>query len=65
MVKKNLWIPRDEAEALRTKAFLERRSEAEIIRQGLRGVLGLDPEGAAVDADDERGQAAWRTAAGA
>jgi len=39
MVKKNLWIPRDEAEALRAKAFNERRSEADIIRQGLRAVL--------------------------
>ena len=35
MVKKNLWIPREEAEALRQKAFEERRSEAEIIREGL------------------------------
>lgn len=39
MVKKNLWIPRDEAEALREKAFHERRSEADIIREGLRVVL--------------------------
>jgi len=39
MVKKNLWIPRDEAEALREKAFHERRSEADIIREGLRAVL--------------------------
>lgn len=41
MVKKNLWIPREEAEALRQKAFEERRSEAEIIREGL--ALTLDP----------------------
>ena len=39
MVKKNLWIPQDEAEALREKAFHERRSEADIIREGLRVVL--------------------------
>jgi hypothetical protein len=39
MVKKNLWIPRDEAEALRDKAYRERRSEADIIREGLRVVL--------------------------
>jgi hypothetical protein len=39
MVKKNLWIPHDEAEALREKAFHERRSEADIIREGLRVVL--------------------------
>ena len=41
MIKKNLWIPREEAEALRQKAFEERRSEAEIIREGL--ALMLDP----------------------
>lgn len=39
MVKKNLWIPREEAEALREKAFAERRSEAEIIREGLTLML--------------------------
>jgi hypothetical protein len=39
MVKKNLWIPREEAEALRHKAFAERRSEAEIIREGLSLML--------------------------
>ena len=39
MVKKNLWIPQDEAEMLREKAFHERRSEADIIREGLRVVL--------------------------
>ncbi|HEX2163054.1 MAG TPA: hypothetical protein VHM02_03820 [Thermoanaerobaculia bacterium] len=35
MVKKNLWVPLDEAELLRQKAFEERRSEADIIREGL------------------------------
>jgi len=39
MVKKNLWIPQEEAEALREKAYVERRSEADIIREGLRLVL--------------------------
>ena len=39
MVKKNLWLHADVAEALRTKAFEERRSEAEIIREGLSLVL--------------------------
>ncbi len=43
MVKKNLWIPQDEAEALREKAFVERRSEADIIREGLRSVLDDEP----------------------
>lgn len=42
MVKKNLWIPREEAELLREKAFHERRSEADIIREGLRAVLGTE-----------------------
>ena len=44
MVKKNLWIPADEAEALRRKAFDERRSEADIVREGLRRVLFGDEE---------------------
>lgn len=39
MVKKNLWITREEAEALRLKAFQERRSEADIFREGLALVL--------------------------
>ncbi|MEM7051702.1 MAG: hypothetical protein AAF604_18690 [Acidobacteriota bacterium] len=42
MVRKNFWLPVDEAEALRLKAFNERRTEADIIRQALRGTLGLD-----------------------
>jgi hypothetical protein len=40
LVKKNLWVPREVAEALRRKAYEERRSEAAIIREGLRRVLG-------------------------
>lgn len=44
MVKKNLWIPGEEAEALRRKAFEERRSEADIVREGLRRVLFEDEE---------------------
>jgi len=43
MVKKNLWVPEEQAEALRTKAFDERRSEADIIREGLALVLGEAP----------------------
>ena len=42
MVKKNLWMPFETAEALREKAFDERRSEADIIREGLRHVLDDD-----------------------
>ena len=35
MVKKNLWIPAEMAEALRAIAYHERRSEADVIRSGL------------------------------
>lgn len=42
MVRKNFWLPVDEAEALRVKAFEERRTEADIIRAALREVLELD-----------------------
>lgn len=48
MVKKNLWVTREAAEALRLKAFEEGRTEADIIREGLDLVLGrVDEEGAA------------------
>ena len=40
MVKKNLWVPAEVAEELRQRAFDERRSEADIIREGLELVLG-------------------------
>jgi hypothetical protein len=39
LVRKNFWLPTDEAEALRLKAFRERRTEADIIRDALRDVL--------------------------
>ena len=42
MLKKTLWLHPDEAEALRVKAFNERRTEADILREGLRRVLGLE-----------------------
>ena len=37
-----LWLHEDEAEALRQKAFKERRTQAEILRDGLRRVLDLE-----------------------
>ena len=40
MVKKNLWVPAEVAEVLRQRAFDERRSEADIIREGIELVLG-------------------------
>ena len=39
LVRKNFWLPTDEAEALRLKAFRERRTKADIIRDALRFVL--------------------------
>lgn len=44
MIRKNLWISDEENEALRRRAFDERRSETQIIRAGLRRILGLDDE---------------------
>lgn len=42
LVRKNFWLPTDEAEALRYKAFKERRTEADIIRDALREILAED-----------------------
>lgn len=42
MIRMTLWLHPDEAEALRLKAFQERRTQAEIVREGLRKVLGLE-----------------------
>lgn len=42
MIRKTLWLHQDEAEALRNQAFKERRTEAEILREGLRRILGLE-----------------------
>jgi len=39
LVRKNFWLLIDEAEALRLKAFRERRTEADIICDALRFVL--------------------------
>ncbi len=41
-VKKSLWLHWDEAEALRVRAFEERRSEASIMREALRRLLGVE-----------------------
>jgi predicted DNA-binding protein (UPF0251 family) len=43
MIRMTIWLHLDEAEALRLKAFQERRTQAEIIREGLRSVLGIEP----------------------
>jgi hypothetical protein len=39
LVKKNLWVSREVAEVLRQRAFEERRSEADIIREALDRML--------------------------
>lgn len=43
MIRMTIWLHTDEAEALRLKAFQERRTQAEIIREGLRTVLDIEP----------------------
>jgi len=45
MVKKNFWLPRPLAEALRRAAFETRRSEAEMIREALERFLADRREG--------------------
>lgn len=42
MVRKTLWLHADEAETLRERAYRDRRSEAEILREALRRMLGLE-----------------------
>jgi len=42
MVRKTLWLHSDEAEELRQRAFKERRPESEIVREGLRKILGIE-----------------------
>ncbi|MGH7339232.1 MAG: hypothetical protein ACREKH_01950 [Candidatus Rokuibacteriota bacterium] len=40
MIRKNLWLSAELCEALRHKAFEERRTEADIIKEALRRMLG-------------------------
>ncbi len=42
MVRKTLWLHGDEAEALRERAYRERRAESEIMREALRRLLGIE-----------------------
>jgi hypothetical protein len=42
MIRKTLWIHHDEAEALRERAYRERRAESDIMREALRQLLGID-----------------------
>ena len=41
-VKKTVWVNDEEADALRTLAYEQRRSEASIIREALRRFFGID-----------------------
>ncbi len=41
-VKKTIWFHEDEAEALRLKAFKERRSESSLIREAVRKLLKIE-----------------------
>lgn len=41
MVRKSLWLHEDEEEELRRRAFDERRSESELMREAIRRYLGI------------------------
>lgn len=41
MVRKTMWFNPDEAEALRRRAFAERRPEADLVREALRRFLEI------------------------
>jgi ribbon-helix-helix CopG family protein len=41
LVRKTLWLAEDEAEELRQRAFKERTSESELMREALRRFLEL------------------------
>jgi hypothetical protein len=41
-VRKCLWFHEDEAEALRERAYRERRTEASLIREAVRRFLGIE-----------------------
>jgi hypothetical protein len=41
-VKKTIWFHEDEAEALRVRAFKERRSESAIVREAVRRLLAIE-----------------------
>ena len=41
-VKKTTWFHEDDAEALRLRAFKDRRPESAIVREAVRALLGID-----------------------
>ncbi len=42
MIRKTFWFHKDEADALRVKAFEDHCPEAEIVRAALRKYLGIE-----------------------
>jgi len=50
MFRKNLWISQEQNDRLRLLAFRTRRSEGDLIRQGIELVLALAKEEGAEDA---------------
>jgi hypothetical protein len=41
-VRKTIWFHEDEAEALRLRAFTQRRSESSLVREAVRKLLGIE-----------------------
>lgn len=41
LARKTVWLHVDEAEELRRRAYEERRSESEIVREALRRLFGI------------------------
>jgi hypothetical protein len=42
MVRMTLWLDADEAEALRERAFAQRRTKSELVREGLRRLFNIE-----------------------
>jgi hypothetical protein len=42
MIRKTIWLHGDEAEALRDRAYRNRRTESELVREALRAYLGIE-----------------------
>jgi hypothetical protein len=42
LVRKNFWLPEEVEELLRRKSFEERRSQSDLIREGLERLLGME-----------------------
>jgi hypothetical protein len=42
MIRKTIWLHGDEAEVLRDRAYRDRRTESELVREALRAYLGME-----------------------